>query len=160
MLFQSGLIRHRVPALLMAGHAGRDRLGRVLDIDVTTIVSFATKREGAEPGFNRSYKGKPWFQFSASFIGQVFVDGRLFGGLKNPKDRFQQFVKRAIALGYQISTVRADSAYGTVANIVFLLAHSLGFALGMPGTFNAVKEGKARLKRLARRKRSSLVALE
>jgi hypothetical protein len=46
-----------------------------------------------------------------------------------------------------------------VADIIFLFARSLGFALGMPGTFNAVKEGKARLKRLARRKHSSLVAL-
>lgn len=159
MLFQSHLVRHRAPSLLMTGRTVLDRLGRVLDVDVTTVLSFAKKREGAEPGFNRRYKGKPCFQLSASFIGNVFVDGKLFGGLTNPKDRFQQSVKRVIALGYRISTVRADSAYGTVANIVFLFAHSLGFALGMPGTFTAVKKGKARLKRLARRKHSSLVAL-
>jgi len=159
MLFQSQLIRHRAPALLMTGHTVRDRLGRVLDIDVTTVLSFAANREGAEPGFNRRYKGKPCFQFSASFIGKLFVDGKLFGGLTNPKDFFQQAVKRAIALGYRIAVVRADSAYGTVANLVFLVARSLGFAIGMPGTFNVVKDGKARLKRLARRKHASLVAL-
>ena len=159
MLFQSQLIRHRAPALLLTGQNVRDRLGRVLDIDVTTVLSFANNREGAEPGFNRRYKGKPCFQFSASFIGKLFVDGKLFGGLTNPKYFFQQAVKRVIALGYRIAVVRADSAYGTVANIVFLLAHSLGFAIGMPGTFNVVKDGKARLKRLARRKHSSLVAL-
>jgi hypothetical protein len=159
MLFQSQLIRHRAPALLMTGQTVRDRLGRVLDIDVTTVLSFANKREGAEPGFNRRYKGKPCFQLSASFIGKLFVDGKLFGGLTNPKDVFQQSVKRVIALGYRISTVRADSAYGTVANIVFLLMRSLGFVIGMPGTLNVVKEGKARLKRLARRKHASLVAL-
>jgi hypothetical protein len=159
LLFPSPLVRHRAPALLMRGKALTDRLGRVLAIDVTTVLSFASKREGAEPGFNRRDKGKPCFQLAASFIGSVFVDGKLFGGLTNPKDRFQQFVKRAIALGYQISTVRAESAYGTVANIVFLIARSLGVALGMPDTFNAVKDGRSRLKRLARQKHSSLVAL-
>lgn len=159
MLFQSQLIRHRAPALLMTGRTVLDQPGRVLDVDITTALSFAKKREGAEPGFNRRYKGKPCFQLSASFIGNVFVDGKFFGGFTNPKDWFQQSVKRAIALGYRISTVRADSAYGTVANIVFLAAHSLGFALGMPGAFNVVKEGKARFKRLARQKHSSLVAL-
>jgi len=90
MLFQSQLIRHRAPALLMTGHTVRDRLGRVLDIDVTTVLSFANNREGAEPGFNRRYKGKPCFQFSASFIGNVFVDGKLFGGLTNPKFFFNR----------------------------------------------------------------------
>jgi hypothetical protein len=143
----------------MTGQRVCDRVGRVLDIDVTTVLSFATNREGAEPGFNRRYTGKPCFQFSASFIGKLFVDGKLFGGLTNPKVFFRKAVKRAIALGYRIAVVRADSAYGTVANIVFLCAHSLGFAIGMPGTFNVVKDGKARLKRLARRKHSSLVAL-
>ena len=157
--FQSQLIRHRAPALLMTGHTVRDRLGRVVDIDVTTLLSFAANREGAEPGFNRRYKGKPCFQFSASFIGKLFVDGKLFGGLTNPKVFFQQAVKRVIALGYRIAVVRADSAYGTVANILFLLARSLGFAIGMPGTFTVVKVGKARLKRLARRKHASLAAL-
>lgn len=159
MLFQSHLIRHRAPALLMTGQAVRDRLGRVLDIDVTTVLSFANNREGAEPGFNRQYKGKPCFQFSASFIGNVFVDGKLFGGLTNPKNVFQRSVKRVMALGYRISVVRADSAYGTVANLVFLVMRALGFAIGMPGTFKVVKDGKARLKRLARRKHTSLVPL-
>lgn len=159
MLFQSQLIRHRASALLMTGRTVYDRLGRVLDIDVTTVLSFATDREGAEPGFNRRYKGKPCFQFSASFIGQLFVDGKLFGGMTNPKDFFQQAVKRVMALGYRIAVVRADSAYGTVANIGFLVGRSLGCAIGLPGTFTVVKDGKARLKRLARRKHASLVAL-
>jgi hypothetical protein len=159
LLFQSQFIRHRASGLLMTGRTEGDRLGRVLDIDVTTVLSFAAHRKGAEPGFNRRYKGKPCFQFSASFIGKLFVDGKLFGGLTNPKVFFQQAVKRAIALGYRIAVVRADSAYGTVANFVFLEARSLGFAIGMPGTFTVVKDGKARLQRLARRKHASLLAL-
>jgi hypothetical protein len=159
LLFQAHLVRHRAPALLMSGKNLADRLGCVLDIDVTTLLSFASTREGAEPGFNRRYKGKPCFQLSASFIGKLFVDGKLFSGLTNPKDFFQQAVKRAIALGYRITVVRADSAYGAVANFVFLMARSLGFAIGIPGTFTVVKEGKARFKRLARRKHASLVAL-
>ena len=122
LLFQAHLVRHRARALLMSGKPLSDRPGRVLNIAITTVLSFASQREGAEPGFHRRYKDKPCFQLSASFIGGVLIDGKLFGGLTNPKNRSQQFVKRAIALGYGLSTVRADSAYGTVANIAFLRA--------------------------------------
>ncbi len=156
LLLQSRLLRLRCPGLLESGKCGR---GRVLDIDVTTIISFASKREGAEPGFNRRYKGKPCFQLSASFIGKVFVDGKLFAGLCNPKDFFQRAVKRARALGYGITIIRADSAYLTIANLIFLLSRSLGFAIGAPGTFNVVKAGKARCKSLARRKHFSIIPL-
>jgi len=156
LLFHSWLVRQECPALL---ESGKGTLGRVLDIDVTTLLSFASKREGAEPGFNRKYKGKPCFQLSASFIGKLFVDGKLFAGLCNPKTFFQQAVKRAIALGYRITTVRADSAYLTLANVVFLLNQSLGFAIGAPGTFKIVKEGKAQFKKLARRKHFSIIPL-
>jgi hypothetical protein len=155
-LLQSQLIRQRCPQLL---ESGKQVIGRVLDIDVSTVISFASKREGAAPGFNRKYKGKPCFQLSASFIGKVFVDGRLFAGWCNPKNFFQRAVKRAIALGYGISIVRADSAYLTIANVLFLFNHSLGFAIGAPGSFNVVKEGKALFKKLARRKHFSIIPL-
>ncbi len=156
LLFQSRLIRQRCPQLL---ESGKQVLGRVLDIDVSTVISFASKREGAAPGFNRKYKGKPCFQLSASFIGKVFVDGKLFAGWCNPKNFFKRAVKRAIALGYGISVVRADSAYLTIANVLFLLNRALGFAIGAPGSFNVVKEGKALFKKLARRKHFSIIPL-
>ena len=85
LLFQAHLVRHRAPALLMSGKPLSDRPGRVLNIAITTVLSFASQREGAEPGFHRRYKDKPCFQLSASFIGGVFIDGKLFGGLTNPK---------------------------------------------------------------------------
>jgi len=156
LLLQSRLIRQRCPELL---ETGKRVVGRVLDLDVTTLVSFASKREGAEPGFNRRYKGKPCFQLSASYIGKIFVDGKLFAGLCNPKDFFQRAVKRVIALGYGITIIRADSAYLTIPNLIFLLTRSLGFAIGAPGTFNVVKAGKARFKSLARRKHFSIIPL-
>ncbi len=156
LLLQARIIRQRCPELL---DVGKRAMGRVLDLDVTTVLSFASKREGAEPGFNRRYKGKPCFQRSASYIGKLFVDGKLFAGLCNPKDFFQRAVKRVIAMGYGIAIVRADSAYLTIANIIFLLNRSLGFAIGAPGTFNVVKEGKARFKSLARRKHCSIIPL-
>ena len=156
LLLQSRLIRQRCPELLASGTRV---VGRVLDLDVSTLVSFASKREGAEPGFNRRYKGKPCFQLSASYVGKIFVDGKLFAGLCNPKDFFQRAVKRVMALGYGITIVRADSAYLTIPNLIFLLTRSLGFAIGAPGTFNVVKAGKVRFKSLARRKHFSIIPL-
>jgi hypothetical protein len=75
--FQARLLRERGAPLL------GDPLERVLDIDWTTLPSFSSKREGAEVGMNRKYRGKPCFQLSASFIHKVFVDAHLFPGDSN-----------------------------------------------------------------------------
>ncbi len=109
LLLQSRLIRQRCPDLL---DTGKRVLGRVLDLDVTTVVSFASKRDGAEPGFNRRDKGTPCFQLSASFLGKIFIDGKLFPGLCNPKDFFQRAVTRAVALGD-----RASERFGPIARM-------------------------------------------
>jgi hypothetical protein len=150
-LFQSRLLRTRAPQLL-------DPLEqRVLDVDVMTMRSTASTREGAEFGYNKKSKGKPCFQLSASFIGRVFVDAKLFWGHHNPKDFFRKTVKRAIALGLAIDMVRADSAYLTYKNLRLLESRSLGYAIGAPGTFTAVKDGKLLFKRLARQNSSRIL---
>jgi len=153
LLFQARILKERGATLL--GNVKH----RVLDIDWTTIVSFATQREGAEVGMNRKYRGKPCFQFSASFMGRVFVDGHLFPGASNPKVFFQKSVNRAIVLGFLFYIVRADSAYLSLENLRFLKKLSLGYAIGAPASFKAVKEGITRFKRLARQKHRSIVRL-
>jgi hypothetical protein len=75
-LFQAWLVKTQCPELLEGG---------VLDIDVKTIQSASSKKEGAENGFNKKAKGKPCFQLAASMIGRLFIDVRLFPGCTNPK---------------------------------------------------------------------------
>ena len=79
-LFQAWLIRTECPELLE---------GKVLDIDIKTIKSTSSKKEGAENGFNKKAKGKPCFQLAASFIGRLFIDVKLFPGCTNPKFFFK-----------------------------------------------------------------------
>lgn len=153
LLFQAAVLRQRCPELLQ--RAGE----RVLDIDVTTIKSFASKKEGAEPGYNKKYKGRSCFQLSTSFMGKVFVDAKLFFGKTNPKSFFRKAIKRAMALGYCPRLVRADAAYLTLENLRFLWKLSLGYAIGAPASFSAVKQGKALFKTLARRKHYSIIPL-
>lgn len=153
LLFQRQLLKQHQSRLLDTESS------KVLDIDGSCLKSFSSKKEGAEVGLNRKYRGKPCFQLSASFIGRVFIDGRLFPGHCNTKDFFRKAVKRARALGYTIEMVRADSAYLTAKNLRFLGELSLGYAIGAPSTFTVVKEGKARFKQLARKKHRSIVAI-
>jgi len=154
IMIQSGLIKTRCPQLLSCpGAAGK----RVADIDVTTIQSSSSVKEGAESGYNKKKKGRPCFQLSAAFIGRIFVDAKLFPGGANPKDFFQKAVKRLISLGLRIDIVRADSAYMTLENLLFLTKLSLGYAIGAPATFNAVKNGKDLFKKLARLKSTAII---
>lgn len=156
ILFQSFLLRKRCPELLVPI---KDKAagGRVADIDVTTVQSSSSRKEGAEHGFNKKCKGKPCFQLSATFIGRVFVEGKLFPGHCNPKDFFRKAVKRVISLGYDIAIVRADSAYLTLENLLFLIKLSLGYAIGAPASFAVVSEGIKCFKQLARRRSSSII---
>ena len=154
IMIQSGLIKTRCPQLLSCpGAAGK----RVADIDVTTLQSSSSVKEGAVAGYNKKKKGRPCFQLSAAFIGRVFVDAKLSPGCANPKDHFQKAVKRLISLGLRIDIVRADSAYMTHENLFFLSKLSLGYAIGAPATFNIVKTGKALFKKLARQKSSAII---
>ncbi|MCP3981839.1 MAG: hypothetical protein GY716_21255 [bacterium] len=103
-------------------------------------------------------KGKPCFQLSGTFIGKFFVDSKLFPGSCNPKDFFRKAVKRVISLGFAIDIVRADSAYMTLENLLFLTKLSLGYAIGAPATFSVVKNGRNDFKKLARKKSSAIIS--
>jgi len=156
-LFQARLVRMHTPQVL---EPPRDfGVGRVLDVDGLTLRSRSHTREGAEVGYNKQAKGKTCWQVSGSWMGRVFVDAKLFAGHCNPKYFFRKAVKRAMALGLAVAVARADSAYLTYENLRFLDSLSLGYALGAPSTFDAVKEGKALFKRLARQKSSRIQAV-
>ena len=149
LLFQAAVVRAQCPELTAGG---------VLDIDVKTLRSASSQKEGAENGFNKKAKGKPCFQMSASFIGRIFVDLKLFPGCMNPKNFFQKSVKRVKSLGIWFDTVRADSAYLTIENLLFLTKLSLWYAIGAPATFSAVKKGIEAFKKAARRKSPAITA--
>jgi len=154
IMIQNGLIKTRCLQLLYCpGAMGK----RVADIDVSVLQSSSSLKEGAEAGYNKKAKGRPCFQLSATFIGRIFVDAKLFPGSANPKDFFQKAVKRVISLGLNIDIVRADSAYMTHENLFFLSKLSLGYAIGAPATFNIVKTGKILFKKLARLKSTSII---
>jgi hypothetical protein len=151
ILIHAGLVRARCPKLLYSD-------GKIVaDIDVTTLRSSSSAKEGAEAGYNKKNRGKPCFQLSATFIGKIFVDAKLFPGCSNPKDFFQKAVKRAISLGFAIDTVRADTAYMTLENLLFLIKLSLGYAIGISASFNVVKEGIEKFGQLSRQKSSRIV---
>lgn len=153
-LIQASLIKIRCPHLLYAD-------GRMTaDFDVTTIQSSSSRKEGAESGYNKKRKGKPCFQLSATFIGKIFTDAKLFPGHANPKDFFQRAVRRTISLGFSIEIVRADRAYMTLGNLLFLTKLSLGYAIGAPATFNVVKDGITLFKKLARKNSSRIVRIK
>jgi hypothetical protein len=148
-LFQAYIVRTQCPELIESG---------VLDIDVKTIRSASSLKEGAEIGFNKKAKGKPRFQMSASFIGRIFVDMKLFPGGMNPKNFFQKSVKRVKTLGMRFETVRADSAYLTAENLLFLTKLSLRYAIGAPAVFSAVKKGIEAFKKAARQKSPAVIS--
>ncbi|MBW2739999.1 MAG: transposase [Deltaproteobacteria bacterium] len=132
---------------------------RVADIDVTVLQSSSSVKEGAGAGYNKKAKGKPCFRLSATFIGRIFVDAKLFPGCTNPKDFFQKAVKKLISLGLNIDIVRADSAYMTIENLFFLKKLSLGYAIGAPSTFNIVQIGKIIFKKLVKQKSSAIISV-
>ena len=160
IMFQSSLLRNRCPELLYSsGGKSGDIENETADIDASTMQSSSSLKEGAEPGFNKKNKGKPCFQLSATFIGRCFPDVKLFPGYCNPKTFFQKSVKRIPALGYNVKIIRADSAYMTVENLLFLIKKGLGYAIGAPGTFNAVKAGIKEFKKLSRQKSSRIISV-
>lgn len=156
IMIHNGLVTIRCPQLLSCpGAMGK----RVADIDVTVLQSSSSVKEGAEAGYNKKAKGKPCFQLSATFIGRIFVDAKLFPGCTNPKDFFQKAVRRVVSLGLNIDIVRADSAYMTLENLLFLTKLSFGYAIGAPATFNVVQIGKILFKKLLRQKSSAIISV-
>ena len=83
LLIQASLIKTGCPQL-------PETKGKIIaDIDVTTIQSSSSGKEGAEAGYNKKNKGKRCFKLSATFIGKFFVDAKLFPGCNNPSDFFR-----------------------------------------------------------------------
>lgn len=158
LLFQAKLVRTQSPHLFEVSN-GSPALGKVLDIDGHTIKSSSSQKEGAERGFNKKARGRPCFQLSASWIGRVFVDLRLFAGHCNPKYFFRKAVKRAKSLGLPFEIVRADAAYATLDNLLFLTQLCLGYALGMSSNFSVVNAGIRSFKQLARKKSSAILSV-
>lgn len=157
LLFQAKLVRTQSPQLFEVSN-GPPALGKVLDIDGHTIKSSSSRKEGAERGFNKHAKGRTCFQLSASWIGRVFVDLKLFAGHCNPKYFFRKAVKRAKSLGLPFDIVRADAAYATLDNLLLLTQLCLGYALGMSANFSVVSTGIRSFKHLARQKSSAILA--
>jgi hypothetical protein len=153
LLFQAGILRSRGHALLGAAEQ------QVLNLDSTTLTSFAAQREGAEVGFNRRYKGKPCYQLLGSFLSRVFVDVRLLSGSTSPKVFCRKAVKRALALGYRFHAVRGDSTCFSQENLRVFQTLSLGYTLGAPATVKAVKEGKRLFQQKARQNHYTIVPL-
>lgn len=83
----------------------------------------------------------------------------MFAGFQNPKVFFKKALKRAISLGFSIEIVRADSAYCTVENMLFVQKLSLLYAMSMSSTFTLVKKGKKLFKKLARKKSSRILSV-
>lgn len=158
IMFQSFLLRNRCPELLYSsdGKSG-DIENRTADSDSAALQSPSSLKEGAEPGFNKKNKGKPCFQLSAAFIGRCFPDVKLFPGYSSPETFFQKSVRRMLSPGYNIKIIRAGSACMTVENILFLSKKGPGYAIGAPGTFNAVKEGIKKFRKLSRQKSSRII---
>jgi hypothetical protein len=158
LLFQAKLLRTQAPQLFEASN-GKSAVGKVLDIDGHTVKSSSSQKEGADRGFNKQAKGRPCFQLSASWIGRVFVDLKLFAGHCNPKHFFRKAVKRAKSLGLAFEIVRADAAYTTLDNLLLLTQLCLGYALGMSSSFSVVREGIRSFKQLARKKSSAIISV-
>jgi hypothetical protein len=158
LLFQAKLVRTQSPHLFEVSN-GPPALGKVLDIDGHTIKSSSSQKEGAERGFNKKAKGRSCFQLSASWIGRVFVDLKLFAGHCNPKYFFRKAVKRAKSLGLPFDIVRADAAYASLDNLLLLTQLCLGYALGMSSNFSVVSAGIRSFKQLARKKSSTIIAV-
>jgi hypothetical protein len=156
LLFQAKLVRTQTPHLFEAAN-GCSASGNVLDIDGHTITSSSSQKEGAERGFNKKAKGRLCFQLSASWIGRAFVDVKLFAGHCNPKYFFRKAVKRAKSLGLAFEIVRADTAYATLDNLLFLTQLCLGYALGMSSNFSVVSTGIRSFQQLARKNSSAII---
>ncbi len=152
-IFQAKMVKKNCPELL-------SEIEKITaDIDVSTLQSAAKKKEGSEAGYNKKSKGKPCFQLSATFIGRIFVDLKLFPGSNNPKDFFKKAVNRVISLNFGTKIIRADGAYGTLDNLLHLNKLCLGYAIVVSKSFTVVKEGIVAFKKLAKKKSPQIIKI-
>lgn len=150
-LLQRRLVEQHAPRLV------EGKYGDTLDIDGFTLVSYSRKREGSDFGYTKRFQGRPVLQGSASFLGRIFIDCKLFEGSTNTATFFQKAVKRAISLGYHFIMVRADALYGFLENLLFLEKLSLWYAIGIATKLKAIKESKSYFEQLARISSSKII---
>lgn len=151
MCLQRRLVQEQAPELL------HSRYGDVMDVDGMALVSYTRHREGAHFGHSKKFSGRPLLQSSASFIGRVFVDFKLFPGDTNTATFFKRSVKRALSLGYRFFAVRADALYGKVVNLLFLEHLSLSYAIGIAIKVKALKAAVKEFYHLARKHSSRII---
>lgn len=156
LLFQRFLIHSHAKELLSSNKFNDLN---VLDLDGYSVVSFSHKREGSLRGHHRRYPGKPTLQASLSFIGNVFVDLKLFPGNTNSATFFKKAVNRAISIGYKFDVVRADTAYGHLKNLLFLEKLSLHYCMGIRTNLLSIKEGIKTFKKLAREGSATIICI-
>lgn len=159
LLLQRYLVKQYCPQLLTDGPEKFRKIApsEILDIDGHSFVSYSDKREGSLLGFHRRRKGKPTLQSSASFLGNIFIDFKLFRGDSNVCIFFQKAVKRARSMGYRFSVVRADTIYGNAKNLRFLESLSLHYIVGINVSLIAIREGIAKFKKLSKAKSSKII---
>ncbi len=152
--FQRRILQENGPELYMDGKLN------TLHIDWTVLTSFSNKREGAQRGYNKRYKGKPCFNLLLPLLGKVFIDCKLCKGKSNPKKYFQKMIRRAIAMGHKFSAVCGDAAFGNVKNVLFLSKLSLHYALGASSQLGIVSEGIEAFKKLRHKGSSKIIAIK
>ena len=159
LLLQRFLVMQSCPELLTYEPAKFNKFAPsgVLDIDGHSFVSYSDDREGSRPGFHRRRKGKPTLQGSASFIGNIFVDFKLFSGETNVCVFFQKAVKRVRSMGYRISMVRADTIYGHAKNLLFLERLSLHYIMGINISLTEIQKGITQFAKLSRKKSKKII---
>ncbi len=143
--YENELLVSRRPCSLANGRANK-----VLDIDGMALVSYSRHRQGANFGHSKKFRGRPLLQSSASFIGRIFVDFKLFPGDTNTETFFKKAVKRAKSLGYHFFVVRADALYDKLKNLLFLEQLSLFYAIGIATNLTAIKAATKQFYHLAR----------
>ena len=151
MCLQRRLVQEHAPELL------HSRYGDVMDIDGMALVSYSRNREGANFGHSKKFSGRTLLQSSASFIGRVFVDFRLFPGDTNTATFFKKAVNRALSLGYRFFAVRADALYGKAENLLFLEQLCLHYAIGIAISVKALKAAVKEFYHLARKHSSRII---
>lgn len=151
-LLQRRLVHQYAPELL---ESKKD--DKTIDFDGTALVSYSEKKEGSDFGHSKRYKGRRLLQVSASFIGKIFIDIKLFSGNVNTATFFKKAIKRAISLGYYFLKVRADALYGNAENLLFLEKLSLSYAIGISSKLKAIKEAITDFKKFARKKSYKII---
>lgn len=150
-LVQRRLVDQHAPILVEGKYVN------TLDVDGFTLVSYSRKREGSDFGYTKRFQGRPVLQGSASFLGKIFIDFKLFVGSTNTATFFKKAVKRAFSLGYHFLVVRADALYGFLENLLFLEKLSLRYAIGIATKLKAIKESIPYFEQLARNGSSKII---